>query len=1311
MNPQNFQENFDFHWEIQTPNPVRRATEACLSDAAKCIQETWASSEPYNQLTESFEDQREACRQEMSEIRNTLSNYIEKLLTTPFEEMSSEELQEALAYTQEKYNDLRWWRGTRILHSLWLKKTSSVIRLWDIDNQTEVNIAQEKIIDLLYWENLRQDWYDSENVFAFNAREWGNQVIKIPTFEGILQSSKPSEWNSLALVNYFRYLESQEWGVNLWVILKKIPASQVIALWELWKDAPNWPAMQYFSNNDQLKWIVEDIWVLDFNYLLKNLDTQNLKLLSELFDSANEDDKTHIQERIRNTISDTIATGDDINYLKSLAWIQSLGSDDNWIFIFIQKAARTWVLAKEWLDSFEILFDNNSEWTWAGPDVMHMIRWLFLTVLNWRWVWESWELEFNFEGINLTITEFNQENGTSYPVLGNEFTRLIRSIFSSETINWDYLERIRQLSWINQEIKSLQLQLSWQVHDWEKAYIRRQIERIRMRQSLILRDWWSMSEESANIVSRIESIHNTLDFTEQWKALSQASIRYIMENPRLRISRIRNISQILDVFEIYWSTLSNITLNNLHSSIIWSTEVISRFPWKIDSDWINILKPEAIANPDVMRKILGKNIYMLWLMIWKISNTSQQTKDLFYTSLIEISQEHPIPSEYRNSILNDYRDDINFSERQYGQSFSTEEVIGLLQSWVDLETNQIRWIKSYLRNADTWSLDLLRDSLMDLVINNPEKYSELIQGLRWREKYKEFDLILVRNNPQEFSKLPLSFRWNWDYIEALLKWLNNYWEDINDIIGVVTYIEITSWSVVVQLLRKFEESDLNLTSFLESEEGAEGIIEFIDKALNAFDNLDFRAKERVITNEDQIRTLLFFQRLKEYSWIVSEIWNENEEIQDQRSEIIDSSARYHYTFDFLITQVNNSSITEAQSLELMNILESSTNQQKLITEFTKFLILNGIWENDIQPILEWLLENLLEDNRALQNGRIFIPEWSWSRAWHLEEINWDIRPSENLRNSWEEFLTEQEDEIGQLSSAEIIMLFLRENNITEEDPNFEAFQGFFQDEYNIVMALYTRDNISAFREAVSSWNTEDFWNQARQAYFSWEISSQRISSQWKDNWENTDTVLPENWEISNLPPSFRERISSWNNGRFILKTVDWDRIPVTREDIGIIYNNERAEDNLVFAYQTFKEIWFERIWEHKDPLITVLSESDMSGQKFNIRDGEYIDRRELNILLSKILYITTQDERYKSIWLSLEDTQWNIRSEINGVFWEENTRNVWEAENRIVESYMNNFTERNRWDAWRPRFEALKQALRWEMGTPPESNDTEFVWV
>lgn len=169
-------------------------------------------------------------------------------------------------YINEELNNLK--SGSTINDwSILLHSYTKNIEYWMSDTfwlQKVHNYAQDSMINNLLWND---NWFNWEYIKWYNS-DLSNYIIKTTDFENILQSSPVSEWNSLALTNYFLSIWTQ-WKLNNDFLTTTFWKDKIIELWNIWSiDSKN-------PQENIARKKLKAFWLQDF--------IQNITLFEDIF--------------------------------------------------------------------------------------------------------------------------------------------------------------------------------------------------------------------------------------------------------------------------------------------------------------------------------------------------------------------------------------------------------------------------------------------------------------------------------------------------------------------------------------------------------------------------------------------------------------------------------------------------------------------------------------------------------------------------------------------------------------------------------------------------------------------------------------------------------------------------------------------------------------------------------------------------------------------------------------------------------------------------------------------------------------------
>lgn len=1287
-------------WEqLPIPNPVRDETFSLLWDTQEIIATTECDIHSYNEATSDFEQGRQNCEWESREARA--------------------ELMQDIGVTGRLQN--RW---------------------------------KEIILGMRYWPDIIEQWFTDTHILWYNNIDW-NYVIEISDFENTLQGTLPSEWNSLALMNYFKMLDSKE-EFNIWTVIEKLWTTQVIALGDLWRTEPNWPAMSYFQENEALSWIVDGVSQINFENILQTMEREDFRIISELFDAASESDKNIIKEKIHMVLFEVLEAWEEIDFLSRIAWTDNIEWVNQWIFMYTTLKARSMLTVDGTIKAFENMYNDPLDWTWTWPEVSHIFRSILLTAIQWRWFSVDGEIEFNFEWINDIVTQYNTNNNNHYPLVWEEFIWYLEWIFSSNNLNSQYIQALTEMDSVSERIRYLQQELSQDIPDGQREANQIELQNLYRRQ-------FQTSVRAAETQRELENHMLNLDnFNAQIINIdvrNSEHVSFLLNDIQWRVWLIKNIDDFIVFYEqLNHEQQQSIDIDVISGSLLLDERVLRIFIER-DSLRDNIIwkLPNQIFKDKWLCELIFKNSRFHYGVLINeiIANNTYDTSLEILRSFLELEDENGEKILSNSENLRYFKMVLNSEIIQELFWDTWDENQNIIQNWESLLENIRKvWTSEMYAGENQWNNWLSLEA--------PQPVME--ESGRWYNKIEHENSIMSYINSHEISS---------EILQVILERINNdgyTWRLVNFILMRLNTNNTEHVDFAQQIVEANQALYIQLNSaFRIHPDIIQAMSQYDVPTQDTNDTYIFNALIRNIFNAENKYELfaLYLQWLPEnsierirdrriYEWFIIRFFQERNEngaimleweLSDNQSRIIERFLEWdieRQELDRLASTLHQ--IDESMESDLREILNRngiSVEQREVIVNlvmsgdrsltFQRALRdallrwLSNTSESNKLEIAGWIIQNILDlrantSNQIWQTYRTYLSDWLLNNI-QLELMQWNRFLTENGGLNVDLILDDYQEQIQNwiiTDSGSDIELFISNLDIPEEIKrvHLDLIKGVINNQniewVDIIATARIRqigDNAEITRIFWES-NFDLYWNareEFRRAVASWEL---RLSWNFWQNFQeyqeirnnNQDNRLPENWNTSNLSTDFRERVESSSWGNFLLTTEDGRKIPVTRKDISIIHGSPEAERNLVNAYDIFQNEWLERIWQHKDSLMQAIGSNDTTGMQFNLRDGNYLNERELNYLLSTILYITTENEDYREIWLSLDDTISKVRRETQWAFWEENVRNIGQWENRLENAFINKFTLRNQWDEGRFYFSAFDKALNWDF-----SSDNSFA--
>lgn len=354
-----------------------------------------------------------------------------------------------------------------------------------------------------------------------------------------------------------------------------------------------------------------------------------------------------------------------------------------------------------------------------------------------------------------------------------------------------------------------------------------------------------------------------------------------------------------------------------------------------------------------------------------------------------------------------------------------------------------------------------------------------------------------------------------------------------------------------------------------------------------------------------------------------------------------------------------------QSKKLLESIVTSKDTELINT----YILLNGT-DEEITPIVKNIIDNSWFVDLESLHGNYKFASYAVQKNWRMynylhDDLKTDTRIIDIIANKWKdtfkEFIESDEVNITDTVTLEHIEKARKEYWIKASDLDSESI---FADQSYIERVKKSSDSIKLYRE------------------------QEQLSES-----SESDEGITETTDISSIRSDEPTQEYSWREGENTLTSENGEEIPLSPEDISALRNNPENLESIVELFREFQDTKCEALWPYKEDMFTWLS--NQWGMRFSAYDGEYIDKREANVLFSSILYVTTEKPEYKNTWINLETTKSHIKREVEWFAGEENVRRVGNAQNPIECNFIDKFTMRSTGDSWKFHHVAFAQALKW----------------
>lgn len=1220
MNPNGIPENTS--WEqLPIPNPVRADTLAYVWAAQETIATTGCWPEEYNTCTENFELQRQNCRDQSCQDRLTLA-----LAVWNQSEIIPENIQEAIRLLEESNNGYsESWLPWQLLHR-----------------------QQQWYVDIILWE--WNNWYNNIYLQAFNTEVW-NHILEITDFENQLKDTSPEKWNSLALVNYFKMLDSKE-EFNIWNVIEKLWASQIIALWDLWKTSPNWPAMNYFQNNESLRWIVDGVTTISFESMIFSGNMENFQQISELFDVASVEDRQVIQETIHGLLYNALYD-ENVEQLRNIADIENIWGLNEWMYTFTVASARKMILAHESINSLETLY------TW-GPDVWDIAKALILSAVNSVGIWEDGEIQFSLDGINSIIEEYNTENNTQYPTLWDEYLQYLGSIFDTNVLVSEYATSMSRLTDINTRIRQIQVQL-WDenIRPEEKELLRRELYWLYTQQYWtsqgIAQQRLDLEENYSQLLWYKDRIMDLAGSGVSINNLTLEAITYIRWNPQERVGKMQQVSDILTLIERYPEIMEGVNI------------------WDIPSDFL--------IDSRVLRYFIERRGWLRQYEYGALPRSVFQSKEL--CNILAIQKTH-----WDTLLQNVFQ---NFSSRQEATQFIIElfwwengDENSIFHPENDEERNElINAIPYGAYMYDEWVLPRNPSELAESSLSPGERMIQTINAIIDYEAPMPVDNINMAMIQPEVQELSLDFQTDSYsiYFHELNRMFREFWipswengeipEELTA--GILMLGEQEKlWNIMgfFWILDTTQESHVRLS--LQLLEQNPDVFRYFPKSLK----LHPQILQELWSLGEESQQYLFMslfetpEQIADYLTGYLHISGSEETIPDFPSSLFENNV---FSSAMNRTDISNmNQFTPAQRIAFMSFLSHGNDIRQDFEKYNgreipeiseiyksnvqEYLASENISDESIEQII-WILDQeapieskLSAILRILELSWIESPEGRTEIIDRLFEIqsNRDIAVIETTLRNIDEGMTEADREILWDSLyinedwgfsferlREDYILYIAENNLQHSSESRRLFLDqtwipaeFLTEEMRVRLQNFLRASVNisdisilhqtiyelwaeGFEIRLRNGTIWDYFNTVRQQRREQGTFFEPFRIEYSESWVSTIE------DISKHPLTLNQGEISVSGERIFYTSYSSEgRIPISLEEVSIIQNNPEAERNLVQTFEAFQSTWLSRLWNLRENIFRGIS--NVQWLSFQVNE-DYINIQELKIIFDSIL--------------------------------------------------------------------------------------------
>ncbi|NDK09982.1 hypothetical protein GW846_04330 [Candidatus Gracilibacteria bacterium] len=1100
------------------------------------------------------------------------------------------------------------------------------------------NVAKSGLLMLMYGADVVNNGFDSEgNLLGYNNID-GNFVVSLEEFEKTLKNEDPSEWNQLALINYFKMISEQgKFGMK--ELIEIMGAQNIIALSNLWNtqngDDNSGRAKQFFLENKDLSKIVDGIENLNYSQIL--LERDGLEVLSLLFDGVNIEQKNKIKTEISAYFSDYIYEGKDISELENIAGQENLSGINDGMYRFIIEQARRTIVAQESINVMKITY-------FQIPGVTEIYKAMLIMTLQGNGMDSTGKISFSFEGINDMISKYNEDNSLKLELFGTAQSNYLESLFSSNSLLNRFTENIEKLKHAKNRIESLRVEInnlssklrqlegtSSVGNDRKRDLLTIQLERKKEQLRLWLYEQSNTSKELEISRNEYYNIGSSIDFEN--KILFKRNIDFSNNeniedylNNRIKISTIDNKENLLKLLAYDGN---NINISEIHKSLRGDIEILGKlsgFNWSN----INLISSDTFVIED------ANSTELLNMLLMNVKYSEKSIINKFITANLDnlgnlkeaifqilISED----GKYEDFQINNIKNVIKNSQLYVEFNEVELDTIGIKREAEKLEVEEreefeniiskmrqpgydnsrergenIDDVSILLGYLNKYGIEEVKTGFAYLVKN--ESYfptyflQQIIPNIPFNESENYyFNLVLsgINKRGTSFSKsLNDSYRSSPLVIEETIKICSE-----NDLNEIIQFLNIEGVDDIFAVYRGFgnnEKKTANLIWADMTEEKIEKIgkniptsysKEKIDILLSIFDKIKIKYNS-IIPIEGTIETL-------------KDIVNEDGE----KINLIES---------FLSNPLNFPGTVEQKEVLLLEINKRGFIDGSISTLITEVF---GNDEEKISLFTQGLLESVEEQEQQEREERTQIgieQEQFPSTLLKYFELNKETNEFHlsNIEGLVGEFKRFCDKNNLKYSDNRNYSKFLEENKVT----NIELIK--------LITITLEKDKQGAKREAqitdpdglaeriVKGPDTVDEFNQNLDN----DYDSGKISYSYPNIKTQSDGNKANPQHKSNNISS-QNLQATYDSIKSELNLTPEEAKSLTEEEIRIIGSSEKEKQGFIHFKKTLDENNMQSCFPFRHQIFKAIG-----SLNFNISDGDYIGENELNIFLSKVTYAT-----------------------------------------------------------------------------------------
>jgi len=824
----------------------------------------------------------------------------------------------------------------------------------------------------------------------------------------------------------------------------------------------------------------------------------------------------------------------------------------------------------------------------------------------------------------------------------------------------------------------------------------------------------------------ITQINNMIDlFKSSW--LSE-----VINDPEKYVGTVESSTDMLHLFHEYPDVFQNISYSQLHPNLQTQVRVLKWFPNPLKIEDINSLPNSFFEDQwnilHLIQEAVGNEIAS-WAKIWKILlrhyDSTGENIALCINTVYSILEHGDFSESQKNYIKSmiptlyireDTENSLQIDNPQ--ERISTISEVKF-QALVTKMENGSLWLQER-RDFDAfiWSVSMwAHQSAVELFIqkwyfkNAPQiqhavsRYSEDI------ETNSRYHIIALEENPNNIRYFSRNLRKKSDTIQTLV----NNAESESQLKTLLPFIPIDSafnfHIIITSLVERFWSESRARIIIASNPLFFNSLNDILDEELK-----NLRPGEEISSDTQEIINVLWvYAEMREKA--VQAQANIASEIEIGWNEALQERNRTKIRERWLEIFKNN--WIEPQDNENINkVLDVIFTSPEISAEAIA-LLSEACWGNEelalsiLKELSAIKIADLLSQNEQAEEALTLL--WYSDDQGNLKELFWrnnnfsmdlfeasynafiqsDDAPKQWIWEDTQDYLKRVKDAYLAFLNAdweqakELLIIF--QNNATIFDAIAYLDPETAQTHYRAAMSWW-QEALDLVNNQRLQWLIDSGWTFPsrheietilRDAGYNTQSTSQENESQEQNNhWGGISSESTEASEYAN---------AIWDPKIQSLTLSSWVEVPLTIQDRDIIKANPEKAEQIASCYQHFLDIDCEAMYPYKDDIIREISNNKWVA--IDITDGDYLDDRETNLVLSTLLYVTTQNQKYKSVWASLDQTKNNFTTEVSWVTWEQVKSVHWNA---LETSFIHSFTHIDKsWDKWKFDYIAFRKAMKW----------------